>query len=177
MPIALLTMLLALGAAADSEPVPTPPPAAGLGITGRAGAHASQGFDNEIIRTIIRQHLDEVKGCYEPELTKQRDLFGKIMVQFTIAHSGEVIASVRQSSPLGNPRVEDCIDKATRRWRFPIPPNGGVVIVSYPFVLMPGAPIPLLAGTTGAGAVSFTVVALDSIVRRSTAERGKPSHG
>ena len=180
MPIALLTMLLALGAAADSQPVSTWPPAAGLGLTGGAGgagAHASQGFDKEIIRTIIRQHLDEVKGCYEPELTKQRDLFGKIMVQFTIAHSGEVIASVRQSSTLGNPRVEDCIVKATRRWRFPIPPNGGIVIVSYPFVLMPDAPIPLLAGTKGAGAVSFTVVDLDSIVHRSTDERGIPSNG
>src|SRR3569623_1077228 len=42
---------------------------------------------------------------------------------------------------------------------------------------MPDAPIPMLAGTKVAGAVSFTVGDLDSIVHRSTDEQGIPSYG
>ena len=94
-------------------------------------------LDKEIIRRIIRRHINEVKYCYEQELTKQPGLGGRIMVQFTIAASGQVIASVLQNSTLGNGRVENCTVQAVRRWEFPAPLGGGLVIVSYPFVLTP----------------------------------------
>ena len=35
---------------------------------------------------------------------------------------------------LGNPAAENCIAQAVRRWTFPQPKGGGIVIVSYPFV-------------------------------------------
>jgi hypothetical protein len=35
---------------------------------------------------------------------------------------------------MNNPPVEQCIAGAVRRWEFP-KPEGGIVIVSYPFVL------------------------------------------
>ena len=94
-------------------------------------------LDKEIIRRIIRRHVNEVKSCYEQELTKHPELGGRIMVQFTIGASGQVIASVLQSSTLGNGRVENCTVQAVRRWEFPSPIGGGIVIVSYPFVLTP----------------------------------------
>ena len=94
-------------------------------------------LDKEIIRRIIRRHINEVKYCYEQELTKKPDLGGRIMVQFTIAASGQVIASVLQNSTMGNARVENCTVQAVRRWEFPKPLGGGIVIVSYPFVLTP----------------------------------------
>jgi hypothetical protein len=59
------------------------------------------------------------------------------MVQFTISGSGQVIASVLQNSTLGNARVENCTVQAVRRWEFPYPLGGGIVIVSYPFVMTP----------------------------------------
>ena len=94
-------------------------------------------LNKEIIRRIIRRHIDEVKACYEQELTKKPDLAGRIMVQFTIAASGQVIASVLQNSTMANARVENCTVQAVRRWEFPKPLGGGIVIVSYPFVLTP----------------------------------------
>ena len=36
-----------------------------------------------------------------------------------------------------NVRVENCTVQAVRRWEFPKPLGGGIVIVSYPFVLTP----------------------------------------
>ena len=57
------------------------------------------------------------------------------MVQFTIAATGQVVVSKVQSSTLQSPKVEKCIATAVRRWLFPKPKGGGIVIVSYPFVL------------------------------------------
>jgi TonB family protein len=104
-------------------------------IPGQANVRGS--LDKEIIRRIIRRHINEVKYCYEQELTKKPELGGRIMVQFTIAASGPVIASVLQNSTMGNARVENCTVQAVRRWEFPKPLGGGIVIVSYPFVLTP----------------------------------------
>jgi TonB family protein len=104
-------------------------------IPGQANVRGS--LDKEIIRRIIRRHINEIKYCYEQELTKKPDLGGRIMVQFTIAASGQVIASVLQNSTMGNARVENCTVQAVKRWEFPKPLGGGIVIVSYPFVLTP----------------------------------------
>jgi TonB family protein len=94
-------------------------------------------IDKQIISRIIRPHLGEVKACYEPELAKRPTLGGRVMVQFTVAASGQVIASVLENSTMGNANLESCIVQAVRRWRFPKVLGGGILVVSYPFVLTP----------------------------------------
>jgi TonB family protein len=94
-------------------------------------------LNKEIVKRIIRRHLNEVKYCYEQEVPKKPDLGGRIMVQFTIAASGQVTASDLENSTLGNERVENCTLQAVRRWEFPKPLGGGTVTVSSPFVLTP----------------------------------------
>ncbi|MFO0573083.1 MAG: TonB family protein [Polyangia bacterium] len=91
-------------------------------------------LDKELIRRIIRRHINEVKFCYEKELTRIQNLEGRVMIQFTISPTGAVAASFVQSSTMNNPPVEQCIAAAVRRWEFP-KPQGGIVIVTYPFVL------------------------------------------
>ena len=105
------------------------------------GEIRSQGtIDKDIVRRIIRRHLNEVKFCYEQQLLHHPELAGRITVQFTIAPEGQVAASLLQSSTLNNMKVESCVVQAVRRWEFPSRPSGAA-IVSYPFVLVPaGAP-------------------------------------
>ncbi|MFI5288265.1 MAG: AgmX/PglI C-terminal domain-containing protein [Polyangia bacterium] len=92
-------------------------------------------LDKEIIRRVIRRHLNEVRFCYEKELLRNPNLYGRVMIEFTIAGTGSVVASVVQNSTMGNSQVEQCIAGAVRRWEFPKPQGGGIVMVSYPFVL------------------------------------------
>jgi TonB family protein len=94
-------------------------------------------LDKEIVRRIIRSHMNEVKFCYEQELTKHADLAGRISVQFSISSLGQVIASVMQSSTMGNVQVESCVVNAVKRWSFPKPEGGGLVMVMYPFSFAP----------------------------------------
>jgi TonB family protein len=104
-------------------------------IPGQATVRGS--LDREIIRRIIRRHINEVKDCYAQELRKRPYLGGRITVQFTIAASGQVIATKLQNSTMGSERVESCTVEAVRRWEFPKPYAGDSAIVSYPFVMVP----------------------------------------
>lgn len=99
------------------------------------GPEVRGSLSKEIIRRIIRRHLNEVKYCYQSGLAKSPDLSGQVVVQFTIGATGQVVVSKVQSSTLKSPAVESCITAAVRRWLFPKPLGGGIVIVSYPFVL------------------------------------------
>ncbi|HEY3356314.1 MAG TPA: TonB family protein [Polyangia bacterium] len=102
-------------------------------IPGQAQVRGS--LDKEIIRRVIRSHIKEVKFCYEQELLRKPDLYGRVTIQFTITPMGSVSSSAVQSSTMGNAKVEQCIARAVQRWEFPKPQGGGIVIVSYPFVL------------------------------------------
>ena len=68
-------------------------------------------------------------------MVRNAGLVGRVMIQFTIAGTGQVIASMVQSSTLNSQPVEQCIAQAVRRWEFPKPQGGGIVVVTYPFVL------------------------------------------
>jgi len=92
-------------------------------------------LSKEVIRRVIRRHINEVKFCYEQELNSRPDLQGRVAVRFIISPPGAVQAANVANSSLNNGRVEGCIAQAVRRWTFPAPDGGGIVIVTYPFVL------------------------------------------
>ncbi len=101
--------------------------------TGTADVRGS--LSKEVIRRIIRRHINEVRFCYEQELNQRPDLQGRVAVKFIISPTGAVQTAAVASSSLANARVEGCIAKAVRRWTFPAPEGGGIVVVTYPFVL------------------------------------------
>jgi TonB family protein len=105
-------------------------------IPGQANVAGS--LDKEIIRRVIRRHINDVKACYERELAGQPDLGGRIEVEFTIGGTGQVVASTLADSTMGNRQVEACVVKAVREWEFPKPLGGGIVVVKYPFNFTPG---------------------------------------
>jgi hypothetical protein len=94
-------------------------------------------LDREIVRRVVRQHLNEVRYCYEQALGRKPALAGRVVAHFSITPGGTVLASALQTSTLGDAAVESCIVAATRRWSFPQPRGGGLVTVSYPFQLAP----------------------------------------
>ena len=101
--------------------------------TGKADVRGS--LSKEVIRRIIRRHINEVRFCYEQELNSRPDLKGRIAVKFIVSPTGAVQTAAVASSTMGNAKVEQCIAKAVGRWTFPAPDGGGIVVVTYPFVL------------------------------------------
>lgn len=90
-------------------------------------------LDKDIIGRTMRHNLKDVTFCYEREWAKGSRLTGRLMIQFTISGTGNVIASMVQSSTINNQPVETCIATAVRGWVFPKPPGGGIVVVTYPY--------------------------------------------
>jgi TonB family protein len=99
------------------------------------------GLDKELVRREIRRHLNEIRYCYERALVTRPDLAGRVVVQFSVAAEGAVIAAAIAQSTLGAAGVEACVTQAVRRWTFPRSPQGGLTVVNYPFVFAAaGAP-------------------------------------
>jgi hypothetical protein len=96
-------------------------------------------LDKDIIRRVVRLHMNEVKYCYDQELVKKAGLDGRISVQFVISPQGQVLSSVLQSTTMSNLHVEKCVVDAVKRWEFPKPDGGGIAIVSYPFNFVSGS--------------------------------------
>jgi metallo-beta-lactamase class B len=161
-----------------------PPPAGSIfardsALPPDAGAPVEGSLDKAIIQGIIQRHVNEVKGCYELGLGRRPDLFGTIEVEFTIGASGTVIKSVQQSSTMGDPQVEGCVVESPRRWQFPKPLDGGLVIVTYPFVFTSDEPFQVAPGTKAAGPVEIDVFDIEggAFVHQSMNAQGVPSNG
>ncbi|MEO1270401.1 MAG: AgmX/PglI C-terminal domain-containing protein, partial [Myxococcota bacterium] len=99
------------------------------------GSPAVKGsLSKEIIRRVIRRHIREVKYCYEQQLIKNKALAGRVVMKFTISATGRVAGAAPVSNSTGSGAVASCVAGKVRRWVFPQPKGGGIVVVTYPFV-------------------------------------------
>jgi TonB family protein len=92
-------------------------------------------LSKETIRRYIGRHIAEVRYCYESQLNTRPDLQGRVAIKFVIAPTGAVTSAVVANSDVGSPEVDSCIANTVRRINFPAPEGGGLVIVTYPFLL------------------------------------------
>lgn len=104
----------------------------------QAKADVKGALDKDIIRRVVRAHINEVRYCYNQGLVRDPNLKGRVAIQFTIGPSGSVPAAVVQESSIKDANVGQCVAKAVKRWKFPKPDGGGNVVVTYPFVLEAG---------------------------------------
>lgn len=104
---------------------------------GRANVQGA--LDREIVRRVVRRHVNEVRFCYEQQLQSRPDLEGRVTVDAIVSPTGAVQSATIASSTLSHPGTEQCIVQAFRRWTFPTPQGGGIVRIRYPFVLAPAS--------------------------------------
>lgn len=94
----------------------------------------SGGLDKDTIQRYIRSKMGQIRWCYKNELQKDRDLKGKITVEFVIAPTGKVMSAKIAGSTMGNKEVESCITQKVAMWRFPASKQGAAAKVRYPFI-------------------------------------------
>jgi hypothetical protein len=90
-------------------------------------------LDRDEIQKVINANIGQIQRCYERELLKSAGLSGKIQVEWTIATSGRVRTTRQTFTSMKSNAVSSCIMGAIKRWVFPRP-RGGEVIVTYPFI-------------------------------------------
>ena len=90
-------------------------------------------LDRTDIDAYIRRNLAKVLWCYENGLKKNPNLAGRVVINFIISESGDVISAKVHRTTLGSAEVENCVAEQIKKIKFP-KPKGGIVIVTYPFV-------------------------------------------
>ncbi len=91
-------------------------------------------MSREEIQRVVDRALSRIRYCYEKELNQDPSLEGKVVAQWTIGSSGDVVAATIPQSTFARPAVGDCVQRVMRSLKFPAPVGGGVVNVTYPFV-------------------------------------------
>lgn len=105
---------------------------------GKAKLSGSGKLDKDIIRRIVRAHINEVRHCYNQGLVRDDEMGGRVTIGFAIGSDGRASKPTVEKSTLSDELVGNCIAKAVKRWKFPKPQGDGPVMVSYPFILNPG---------------------------------------
>lgn len=118
-------------------------------LTGRAQVFGS--LSPEVIRRTISRHINEVKFCYLQELNKRPNLAGRVSIKFMISATGEVRTAVVADSSLNNAPVENCVIAAARRWSFPKPEGGNIVVATYPFIFRQSGVVSESSSSNGSG--------------------------
>ncbi len=95
-------------------------------------------LDSAVIRRVLRQHLNEVRLCYERALVQKPTLAGSITAKFVIAKTGYV-ETCQVQQHLDDRQVGDCLCSRVLRWRFPEPEDDRVV-VTYTWTFQPPEP-------------------------------------
>ncbi|MBV1857445.1 MAG: TonB family protein [Nannocystaceae bacterium] len=126
------------------------------------------GLDKDIVRRVVRVHLNEVRHCYNRALSANPEITGRVEVEFVVSPAGRVLTAVVAGSSLGNDPAATCIAKAVKRWKFPKPRSAGAVTIRYPFVMTPGAQRASARSQSGRSARQAT---------RPRRRRGDPSDG
>jgi Ca-activated chloride channel family protein len=104
----------------------------------QAKADVVGALDKDVVRRIVRSHINEIRKCYNIGLARDRNIKGRVAIEFVIGPNGKLTAAAIKEDTCPDRLVSSCILGAVRGWEFPKPGDGGVVNVVYPFVLEPG---------------------------------------
>lgn len=105
----------------------------GLVSVGNDGVGVSEGLTKDEVGKVIREHMAEVRYCYDSALLRSPGLEGKLLLSFVVkSYGGAVGAKVKESS--GDRGLDDCIVSRLVKWKFPKPRGGVDVGISYPFI-------------------------------------------
>lgn len=98
----------------------------------RGAARVGQFCAKSNISSVVRRGSSAIKYCFEKELQLNPGLGGKVILNWTVGLSGAVSKAYVSSSTLKNRKVEGCMTRVVKRWRFD-KPKGGLCSISYPF--------------------------------------------
>jgi outer membrane biosynthesis protein TonB len=102
-------------------------------VTGGTEESYSGTIDREAIRRVVKANERVIRTCYERQLNRNPDLFGKLVLSWEIGEQGRVVSVGVKSNEIGSKEVAECILARLRTWKFPEPPVNQIVEVAYPF--------------------------------------------
>lgn len=100
-------------------------------------------LDKDYIQERVRDVLPLLAECYTMALEDTPDLAGRVMTEFVISGEPDVGGLVEESTisdegtTIAHPGMRECMRETLYSIEFEPPPNGGKVLVRYPFLFAP----------------------------------------
>jgi TonB family protein len=104
----------------------------------QAKAEITGALERDQVRKVVREHINEIRSCYNSGLTPCPNLNARVAIEFVIEPNGKVGSAEVVESTQKDTKLPACIVEAVQGWRFPKPKDGKPVTVVYPFALSPG---------------------------------------
>lgn len=95
-------------------------------------ATARGGLSPEQVRRVVMAHIGAVRACYESEAQRNPALKGGVTVAWSIEPGGAASGVTIAQSSLGSPRVEGCITRQVKSWKFPAS-EAPTTVAGFPF--------------------------------------------
>jgi len=100
----------------------------------RKGTASFSGFCKKSdIQKVVSRKSRSIRYCYEKELQRIRGLKGKVKLVWIIGLDGKVESVSVMQDTVHNPRMNACLKRQVKRWRF-TKPEGGKCKIAYPFI-------------------------------------------
>lgn len=90
------------------------------------------GLTAEQIRRVVVAHQGALRACYESEVQRNPNLKGGVTMSWNIEPGGTVTSASVVSSSLSNQRVEGCVQRQVKTWKFPVA-NAPTQVGAFPF--------------------------------------------
>lgn len=107
--------------------------ASGSGFDRGEAMSAVGGLDKDAIRKALRENRRAIANCYETALLTKKQLDGRMTFRWVISVEGSVTSIKLQSSEIGMPNFESCVESVIKAIKFPQAPNKSTTTVIYPF--------------------------------------------
>ncbi len=100
----------------------------------RRGKASYSGFCKKSdIQRVVSRRSKTIRYCYSKELQRYRDLKGKVKLMWIIGLTGKVEKVSVIQDTIKNSRMNSCLKRQVKRWKFS-KPEGGKCKIMYPFV-------------------------------------------
>jgi len=134
--------------ATDSKPLTMPTvqhettsapaaPAAPPPTEAESKQEAEAGVDADSVRLVVRQHLPQVRACYNRAF-KDSSPGGTVEIGFAIDTAGHAKNVRTETNTTDSEGVAHCLEQRVKEWQFPRPIGGDYELI-YPFVFSPGS--------------------------------------
>ena len=95
-------------------------------------------LSREVVRRIVRRHVNQVRFCHETEARRNPTLAGELALQMTVDGRGVVTAARAEGEMPA--ALRSCVETAARRWSFPAPQDGAEVRATQTLHFVMAAP-------------------------------------
>lgn len=95
----------------------------------------ADGLDKDAIRSVVRNNIRDIRGCYNAGLQQDADLEGRISLRLKITAKGDVEDATVLDAEFDE-GVPACMADAVQDWEFPRAEKN--TVITYPFVFSPG---------------------------------------